>query len=587
MLIPLNRTLSELRGTKTLVAFNGRQEFLYSDLLEKVGCFSRLLSKESIGEWVLYSKDSYLFLIGLLSIWQTGSTAVLPINIQSENLKATLKSSRGIVTDLELDIKDKPCLSLLESLSSGPSFVFKELDPDKTALLLHSSGSTGKPKVIKKTLGNLNSELLSWEELLGGKLRKTRCVSTVSHQHIYGLLHRLLWPFCSGRAFFSETIFFPPELVNLMGGTKSYCLVSGPAHLKRMGEALPPKEIKNNLRFIFSSGGPLDKNTALFYQRRFGLTPFEIYGSTETGGMAWRQRTSKADSEAWNLLEQVQIKPSNDSPKLWVSSPFIYQQHDEWWPLDDRVEILSESRFILKGRSDRTVKIEEKRLSLPELEDKLLEHQFIKEVFALSLDASHPAERDQIGIAAVLNAGGISFLNAQGRLGLIALFKKELSKYFEAVLIPRYWRFLDCLPVDEVGKTPLGQVKALFSDRSQKNAPQILMRRETADGLLKKLNVSHELRFFKGHFEHLPCVPGSVQLAWASEALRELISDEIRIKAFESVKFLNLLRPKTTFFLEIKNLETNLRFSFRIWNETLEFSKGIFLLGKVNQTKTL
>jgi len=54
------------------------------------------------------------------------------------------------------------------------------------------------------------------EDLWGETLGKLPVISTVSHQHIYGLLFRLLWPFSSGRVFQLATHTYPEHLLQAL-----------------------------------------------------------------------------------------------------------------------------------------------------------------------------------------------------------------------------------------------------------------------------------------------------------------------------------------------------------------------------------
>ncbi len=49
------------------------------------------------------------------------------------------------------------------------------------------------------------------------------------------------------------------------------------------------------LRAIFSSGGPLPFEVAQESKRLLGPVPIEVYGSSETGGIAWRSSDTKIE----------------------------------------------------------------------------------------------------------------------------------------------------------------------------------------------------------------------------------------------------------------------------------------------------
>ena len=61
-----------------------------------------------------------------------------------------------------------------------------------------TSGTTGEGQPVVKALRHLEDEIAALDERLGPALEgDTRIFATASHQHIYGLLFRLLWPLAS------------------------------------------------------------------------------------------------------------------------------------------------------------------------------------------------------------------------------------------------------------------------------------------------------------------------------------------------------------------------------------------------------
>src|SRR5690606_27170940 len=122
----------------------------------------------------------------------------------------------------------------------------------------------------------------------------TRFVSTVSHQHIYGLLFTVLWPTLTGRAVTPQRLEYPEELERDLAAHDSV-LISSPAHLKRL---FGGRRWATQARAIFSSGGPLGADASKLAAEVTGLAPIEVFGSSETGGIAWRQ----GSTSPWTAL---------------------------------------------------------------------------------------------------------------------------------------------------------------------------------------------------------------------------------------------------------------------------------------------
>jgi acyl-coenzyme A synthetase/AMP-(fatty) acid ligase len=143
----------------------------------------------------------------------------------------------------------------------------------------------------------------------------------VSHQHIYGLLFNVLWPLAAGRAIDAKTYYFPQELLGVLA-ERDRLLVSSPAYIKRLPARPARATISNRLRAVFSSGGPLSFDVACEAKRLLGLVPIEVYGSSETGGIAWRQQRTSMD-DAWTAMPGIAWGIDSEAGVLEVRSPHL------------------------------------------------------------------------------------------------------------------------------------------------------------------------------------------------------------------------------------------------------------------------
>jgi acyl-coenzyme A synthetase/AMP-(fatty) acid ligase len=358
---------------------------------------------------ILVSGQSALhFLAQLLAVLADGDTAVLPPNFQPDTLSA-LSS---------------------EPMATSPASI------PHAALEFYTSGSSGKPKRILKTLAQLDAECRVQENCWGARIGDAMVAATAPYHHIYGLIFRLLWPLCAGRKFDNLTLTDPPMLFERLNSLGNAILVSSPAYLSRLPEHV--NEVSAAPKLVFCSGGPLRGEVAAQVHRLWGAAPIEIYGSTESGGIAWRRQD---EDLRWSPLPGVIVDSASDGALL-VNSPFI----DGLDPLrmEDCADLQEDGRFILHGRLDRIVKIEEKRLSLPEMETWLAEHDGVAECAIAPL----PIEgRTFVGAVVVAHAGC-----ANDRKAFVSALGEHLRRKFDPVLIPRRWRFVDRLPYNERGK---------------------------------------------------------------------------------------------------------------------------------------
>ena len=130
---------------------------------------------------------------------------MLPPNVQRGTVRGLADGLAGTVGDDLIRLDGLPHVSPAE-VESVPALT-EPLDRGRTAVELFTSGSTGRPEAVPKRLVQFEEELQELERTWGAQLEGSTALATVSHQHIYGLLFRLLWPLCVGRPF-SETTHF-------------------------------------------------------------------------------------------------------------------------------------------------------------------------------------------------------------------------------------------------------------------------------------------------------------------------------------------------------------------------------------------
>ncbi|NQD35550.1 acyl--CoA ligase [Permianibacter sp. IMCC34836] len=419
---------------------------------------STQLSSTPSQRWLLWCEDSFEFAVGLFALWQAGHGAVLPPNAQPETLAQLLPDCAGILSDhLPTAIPTQQTTTAAMVRPPQP------ITADALALQLFTSGSTGKPKAVHRTLRQLQAELQALSQQF--PLPDATVLATVPHHHIYGLLFRLLWPLASGRCFVAETEHYPEPLLAQIATHAPCLLISSPAHLNRLPAATDLTRVAPALVATFSSGAPLSRDSALLLQQQWGAAPYEVLGSTETGGVAWRQRDAASSDERWQLLPSVQARLTADGG-LQVLSPAAERQ--DWCDLGDRAVLRDARHFELLGRADRIVKIEAKRLSLTELEQALATHPAVAEVAALVLDSP----RSIVAVVIRLTATGQQSLHEQGKRAVNEQLRNHLAGRFERVLLPKRFRYVADMPRDSRGKLTQQALTALFAADSHDGVPQ-------------------------------------------------------------------------------------------------------------------
>ncbi len=286
---------------------------------------------------------------------------------------------------------------------------------------------------------------------------------------------------------------------------------------------------------MFSSGGALPIEANKKASDIFNCAVTEVFGSSETGGVAFRQAVSSGLS--WRRFPSVKIKQSPQK-NLAIKSPFIAV--DSFYVMSDEVELIDDDYFILHGRSDRIVKIEEKRLSLDAMEAKLLSHAFVKGVAVTVLDG-----RRQIVVAAIeLSGEGVLQLKAKDKKWLVSILKQQLLQEFERVVLPKKWRFISSIPTNTQGKRLDTEIKALFLQEAfLQNLPKIITIEKKENIATVVIDVPETLPIFSGHFDDYKILPGVQQSLWIINYCRECFSIAGEVLSLERLKFHSVVRP--------------------------------------------
>ncbi|MES2740470.1 MAG: AMP-binding protein [Pseudomonadota bacterium] len=536
--------------------------------------WSALLRARPGRHFALYLEDSLEFGAALLGAWQAGKTVWLSADTLAASCAALAVKVDGFLGDFPA------ALAPLSPPPEVPGSTVRPhaLDPAFPALVVHTSGSTGAPQAIAKRLDQLASEVATLEALFGHKAAGAAVLATVSHQHIYGLLFKVLWPLAAGRPVYADSVSAPEALAVLLA-RRPCVLVASPAHLKRLPEHLDWAGARGQLRAVFSSGGPLAPEAALRCARLLEQVPVEVYGSSETGGMAWRQRGIGSD-ESWQAFPGVSWRLSQPGQLLEVRSPHL--PDSAWLRLSDRAMASGGQRFMLLGRADRIVKIEEKRISLDAIEAALLNHDAVGEARVALCDPV-PGVRHTLAAFVVLTAAGRAQLAADGKLAMNRRLRAALGGAVDPLALPRRWRYLERMPLNGQGKTTQAALMASLGKAAPVPAPprrpRWLLLESAPLRVVLELTVPAELLYLEGHFSDAPILPGVVQLDWAIAYGRQYFALPPRFCGVHALKFQHVIQPEQSVRLELQHDPHKNCLQFRYVSASGQHASGRILFG--------
>lgn len=537
-LINLDRLLPALAGRAPL-AWRGEKPITGDAFLARVAAWHALLGLPAGSVLALAHGDAIEFAAALYAAWLRELSVLLP----GDTLPATVAA---IASDITLFAGEFGAATThptpAPARDAAPIAAALPMGLAST-LILQTSGSTGVPLRVAKTLRQLDAEVRTLEQCFGSELGTARIAATVSHQHIYGLLFRLLWPLASGRPFEAHAHAYLESVAPLLS-LGPVALVASPAHLKRLPAAINWCADGRPLAAVYSSGGPLEFAAAQAVQAATGVLPIEVWGSTETGGIGWRRQ--RASATPFQLFPGVVIDAAADGA-LRLNSPHLVDS--EWLALADRGALDGTGRLHLTGRDDRIVKIEEKRVSLGAIERAACAGEWLSAARVIPL----PGERLQLGLVGIPTEGARELLLTEGRRALAARLRAELADHCERVALPRRFRFVGALPSNSQGKTTDAALAALFADtESRPLLPYHEWTLREPERASVELWIGPDLYHFQGHFPAQPILPGVAQIDWAITLARFAFALPLELKRMETLKFQALIQPGVRLQLDLE-----------------------------------
>jgi acyl-coenzyme A synthetase/AMP-(fatty) acid ligase len=394
----------------------------------------------------LWTQDKTRIAAALLAAACGGPRIIIPFAFSSP----ALDDARSSITFSKMLCGDKytpptGCTAIMpESVASPAPLVYTDGDADTPRIMLFTGGSTGKPKLWSKTARNLFGEAQLLTETFG--IGPHDCIlSSVPPQHIYGLLFSVLVPLVSGCTVLEPVYSFPQEILAAARDTGATILVSVPSqyHVLRT-ENLQP----HDLRLAFSSAGMLPASDAEYFHKKTGIPITEIYGSTETGGIAWK--ASPSDRQVCRTFEGIDWKI--DTGRLQVRSDFLspelHRDQDGFFTTADRADPCGTGSFTLHGRADDIIKVGGRRVDLSEICDKLKTLTGVRDAVVFSMHVRTGRGSD---IAALI----------EGTADQAAL-RAGLAKICEPYAIPRHIKIVDSIPVLPTGKYDREMIEGFF-----------------------------------------------------------------------------------------------------------------------------
>jgi len=541
-------TLLAHHQSDTAVAMDhrGGQVMTLADLLVDVGTVAATLPEPDAAHpdshvALVIDSDRYQFAVALLASWMRGHAVALPPNMRRDTVKSIVVRDDvvAVLHDTGAGIGQRmPDLLAPDAPRTAPVAGWARPEREHAATLF-TSGSTGTMQAWGKTFDQLLGETAVLAEHFG--VQGATTVATVPPAHLYGLLFSVLLPLASGGAFVRGMPFAPAAIAAAVREVAAGALVSVPAHL-RACTSLDPGEL-GGLTRIFTSTAPMPNATALALIDAHRVPVLEVFGSTETGGIATRVQS---EATAWGPMPGIQVSVDPETSRLLVDSPFLHPSVERPYVSGDTAQMTEDGRgFVHRGRADDVVKVGGRRVSLLAMARTVTDMPTVDD--AATTAVPDPTGRGQKILLAVAGSDDLS----------VEAIREALLAKFDASSLPRSIRIVPRLPREANGKLVRSEMLRLFRlaptgealvESLSWSAPESV---SNDDGRQRRRFCSQlpeHYVMFQGHFPGYPVLAGAVQLNELVLPCLELVRPDLGMLCeLKGLKFTKRLAPGDAF----------------------------------------
>lgn len=387
--------------------------------------------------------DRYLFLVSFFAILYKSQTNLLPASRAGSHCKELSQDYPDSYTISDEVEKEADCYLQLNMLNVAIADEYHEdihVDRDHVAAVVFTSGTTGKSKPNIKTWGALYEEaMLAIERFDFHPKTIAGIVATVPPQHMYGLVTSVVIPLLSGVATVCASTFYPADIESALNSVTGLCvLVSTPIHLK---SCVKEKIDSKNIKFIISATATMPLKLAREVEQTLDTELYEIYGASEFGSIATRRTIQQS---TWKLYHSTEIRTSDNS--FYISGPHIKEE----LLIQDIIELQQPNEFKLIGRHNDLIKIAGKRISLGDLNQKLMDIEGVVDgIFFIP-------EKKESEVNQRLSAFVVAPSMDKSQI------LDQLKNYIDAIFLPRPLIMVDELPRTATGKLMRQNLQSLY-----------------------------------------------------------------------------------------------------------------------------
>ena len=390
---------------------------------------------------------------------------------RSPEITAAVQGPWWIVGQAEnLPPQTVPLAEVLAASRPGPEPVAR--GDDDLALLLFTSGTTGVPKGVGLTHHNLRSNLQALLVETWEMHEDDRLLHALPPHHLHGLSLGLYGTLYVGNAAVLLERFDPAVVLRALGPQRISVFMGVPTMYHRMTEAEGNFSL-GSMRLFTCGSAPLSPETFRHFQERFGFTPVERYGLTETAintsnPLYGIQKPGSVGLPLSGIEVGIfdpqtrQRLAEGETGEIWVRGPNVfggYWQnleataatfHDGWFRTGDLGAFSADGYLSILGRIKELIIVGGTNVTPGEVEVVLEAEAGVAECAVAGMPDPDLGERIT---AFIVPRVGEDPAALEQRLRARA--ERDLAPYKR----PRLYRFLDAIPRNAMGKVERGKLR--------------------------------------------------------------------------------------------------------------------------------
>ena len=198
----------------------------------------------------------------------------------------------------------------------------------------------------------------------------------------------------------------------------------------------------------------LDREDAIYFREKTGVDVIEVYGSTETGGVATRRRF--LDQESWVHMDPVdwRIRDGSLCVRSDFLSPTLPRDGDGFFVTADCADPDGDGRFILRGRVDDIVKIGGKRVDMAAVQAKLKQIPGVYDAVVMALPVRTGRQNELAALVAT-------------RLDVMDV-RRGIAGISEAYAVPKRLAVVEEIPMTPSGKYDRTEIERILKTGKNK-----------------------------------------------------------------------------------------------------------------------